>query len=440
MGPSHRRPRRSVLGRADKAVAVTLTQAVTAGGSLVLQIIAARGLGLAGYGAFAVCLSLLTTATALYTGYVGDALTVMDRDDPGVRRAIALSAVVGLAGVFGLGTLLVVALGLGSLGAALLYALMLVLWLVEETGRRLLMSRLEFWKLVANDATYVAATLVALLLIVLVADLRLGTMFLAMAIGAAASVLLALVQLPRAEWTNIRPAVGDTRKVAGFAVWRSLQSTLKPTQLLAARLLLLQLVSLSAVGAVESGRLVVAPMQTVLNGAASLLLSTGASRRRQGKAAEDGASDKIAAGLVAITMAGSVVAALLSHPLGALMAGHRAGHLLVLGWGIYMAAWAGSLPFTAELTVRRLARPVFVARLVETVVGLGLIAIVLAGGGSSDLVPWLLSAPALLNVGYIRSLARRTRTPAVAAAGETIVVESEDAETAVAITPRPAGA
>ncbi len=420
---------RSLVGRADKALAVTLTQAVTAGGSLVLQVIAAHELGLAGYGAFAVCLSLLTTATALYTGYVGDALTVMDRADPAVRRALVLAAMLGLLLVFGLGTGLVLLLHLGNLTAALVFALMLVLWLVEETGRRLLMSRLEFWKLVLNDTTYVVATLVALTVIAVLSNLRLTTMFGAMAIGALASVLLALVQLPRAEWSRLKPGVGDTRLVAGFAVWRSLQSTLKPTQLLVARLLLLQLVSLVAVGAVESGRLVVAPMQTVLNGAASLLLSTGASRRREGKAAEDSASDKIAAGLVLITMTGSLFAAALSNPLGSLMAGHRAGHLLVLGWGVYMAAWAGSLPFTAELTVRRLARPVFFARLVETVVGLGLVAVVLSVSGRSDLVPWLLTAPALVNVGYIRSLARRTRLPVAAPA--TLLAETPESETSV---------
>lgn len=402
---------RRAARRADKAIAVTTTQAVTAGGSLVLQIIAARELGLAGYGAFALCLSLLTTATALYTGYVGDALTVMDRQDRVIRQALLSSAIIGLLGCFVVASGVVPLLHLGDWQLGVVYGTMLVLWLVEETGRRLLMSRLEFWSLVCNDATYVGATLAALAVIVVAGiGLSLMTILVAMLIGALASIVLALFQLPPVEFRPVRPSLAGGAVVARFAVWRSLQSTLKPTQLLAARVLLLQFVSLAAVGAVESGRLVVAPMQTVLNGAASLLLSTGASRDREGKAADPRSNDRVSAALAAITVVGGVLAAVLSDPLGRLMAGRPVAHLLVLGWAAYMAAWAASLSFTAELTVRRLSWPVFCARLVETVVGLLLVAGSLALGARVELVPWLLSLPAIVNIFYIRGLAVRSRT------------------------------
>jgi hypothetical protein len=71
--------------------------------------------------------------------------------------------------------------------------------------------------------------------------------------------------------------------------------------------------------------------------------------------------------------------------------------------------WAASLPFTAELTVRKLSWPVFLTRLAETIVGLILVTAVLLSGGSSSLVPWLLAGPALVNTWYLRRMAVRSR-------------------------------
>jgi len=71
--------------------------------------------------------------------------------------------------------------------------------------------------------------------------------------------------------------------------------------------------------------------------------------------------------------------------------------------------WAASLPFTAELTVRMLSWPVFLARLAETVISLGVVTLVLLAGGSAALVPWLMAAAALINTWYLRRLAIHTR-------------------------------
>ncbi len=405
------------LGRAwlaGSAAAITATNAITAGGSLVLQILAARQLGLAGYGAFALCISVLTTALALFTGYVGDALTVMDRNAPLVRMALVTSAGIGLLFSFLAATAFVLVLHLGDLRVALVYGAMVLAWLVEELGRRLLIARLEYWRLVLNDATYVLVTL-ATVAVAMIMGVRLDLLVLlaSMLVGALAAIGLALRQLPEAEYGQLQVGLRGGTTVARFAVWRSLQSTLRPTQLLGARVLVLQLASLAAVGAVESGRLVVAPMQTVLNGAADFLLSTGAEGQRSKRRLRL-VNEQAAVVLVAVTMAGGLLATVLSHPLGRLMAGHSVPHLLVLGWAVYTAMWAASLPFTAELAVRKLSLPVFVARLVETVLGLGLVAGVLAVTGRGDVVPWLLAAPALVNAWYLRRLAVRSR-PAVAA-------------------------
>jgi O-antigen/teichoic acid export membrane protein len=209
---------RSAVGGAGGAIAAQL---VTAGGSFLLQVLAARSLGPAGYGRYALCVAVVVTATAVQTGWVGDSLTVLDRHDRELRRALAtcLALSVGLGLV--LGTLAGLLLGLDA-RPALLFAGLLAAWLLEESGRRLLMARLEFWRLVLNDCAYIAVTL--LLLAAAAADgveFTLGLFLGAMAVGAAAAVLLALVQLPRAEWTGLRPGLAGLRRLAAFAAWRS---------------------------------------------------------------------------------------------------------------------------------------------------------------------------------------------------------------------------
>jgi O-antigen/teichoic acid export membrane protein len=70
--------------------AVTV-QLVIAGGSRILQAIAARTLGAAGYGTYAVLYSILVLLLAVQTSWVGDSLTVFDRFDPRIQGAILIS-------------------------------------------------------------------------------------------------------------------------------------------------------------------------------------------------------------------------------------------------------------------------------------------------------------------------------------------------------------
>ena len=408
------RDRRRLFSRAAGAMT---SQVVTAGGSLVLQLVAAHTLGLARYGAFALCLSLLASATALYSGYVGDGLTVLDRRDPVLRQGLATSAAMLLLACAGLAITLVLTLHLGSVALSLIYALMVVLWLVEETGRRVLMARLQFWQLVVNDATY---TLVTLAVVTIVAaagyTLSLGTILAAMAIGALAAIVLARFQLPSVEYAVTRLGRAGLRPVVSFAAWRSLQVSLRPAQLLFARVILLQLVSLSAVGAVEAGRLVVAPIQTVINGAGGFLLSTSAEAGHGLPQSQRRIAQQATLLLVAVTVLAGCAAALLAHPLGRLVAGRPVPPVLVLGWTLYLATWAASLPFVTELVVRKLTRPVFVIRLADSLLGIAALAVGLTTGASHNLSPWLLSTGGVVSVVWTRQLAVRTRPAPTAAA------------------------
>jgi glycosyltransferase involved in cell wall biosynthesis len=83
--------------------------------------------------------------------------------------------------------------------------------------------------------------------------------------------------------------------------------------------------------------------------------------------------------------------------------------LVVVGGAPYLAMWAASLPYTAELTVRRRSWPVFVARLVEVSVAVVLVTAIVSSAATANLVPWLLAAPGLVNTWYLRRLATRSR-------------------------------
>jgi O-antigen/teichoic acid export membrane protein len=406
---------RSAAGGAGGAIAAQL---VTAGGSFLLQVLAARSLGPAGYGRYALCVAVVVTVTAVQTGWVGDSLTVLDRHDRELRRALAtclaLSVGLGLA----LGTLTGLLLGLPAVPALLLGGL-LAGWLVEESGRRLLMARLEFWRLVLNDCGYLLVTLLVLAAAAVGGvEPTLGLFLGAMAAGASAAVLLALVQLPKSEWTGLRPGLAGLRRLAAFAAWRSAQAGLRPAALLTARLLVLNLVSAAAVGGLEAARLLVAPAQTVINGAGSFLLPTFAKAeraadprravRRRSRRYVTRAAWLLGTGTVGV----GLVSLVFLDPLSSLVTGgdFAVSPVAFLGWTAYVATWAVTLPYVSETVARQLSRQVFRARAVDSLIGVLLSAAVLAVNPAAvDLVPWLLAAGGVVGVVLLRRLAVSSR-------------------------------
>jgi O-antigen/teichoic acid export membrane protein len=394
-----------------------VTQAVTAGCSFLLQIVAAHRLGVAGLGGYALCVALLVTATALYTGWVGDSLTVLDRQQPRIRPALVASALTAwlVSAVVGVGVVLL--LGVGSTETALIFAALVVAWLAEETGRRLLMARLEMWSLVLNDVTYAVATLLALVVLTRTGTrLTLGTLLGAMGIGAVAAVLMAVLQLPRAEWGTLRPGIRGLPELSSFAAWRSLQATLRPASLLLVRVLVANLTSLAVVGLLEAARLVLAPAQTVINGAGNFLLPSFAVAERWGTGIGRHLAERAVRVLVVVTVLVGLLAAAFRAPLGNLLTGGGIplSAACIVGWAAYLATWAATLPFVAELVARRRSRDVFVARLVDSVVGLTLAAGALILGASYAVIPWLLSVGGVVAAWWVRRLALQTRGPAAA--------------------------
>ncbi|QWF84190.1 hypothetical protein [Amycolatopsis sp. CA-230715] len=397
---------RGLLGRLGAPV---LSQGITAGTSLLLQVLAARALGLAEYGAFAVYLAVLVSATALYTGYVGDSLAVLDRRDPRIRSALSASALIGLALCFAAGLVTSLVLRHGDYVAALLYAVMLVGWLVEETFRRVLIARQEFWKLVWNDTGYLLGTAVALgAWFATGAPVTLPMLFAAMGVGTITAIALGFAQVPPSESRGVRPGFAGLAEVAAFAGWRSLHATLRPAAQLAARVLVANLVSFTAVGMLEAGRLLIAPLQVVVNGAGGFLLAGFAAGERKGRA-DHGLARRAAVLLTGATVLGGLVLTVFAHPLGTLLTGQPVDPVLLLGWVAYLAVWAVGLPYVTEVVARKLARTVFAVRLVDSVVGLGLAAAALVLGWPVAAVPWLLTVGGVYSAWRLGLIALRTR-------------------------------
>lgn len=389
-----------------------LSQGITAGTSLLLQVLAARALGLGEYGTFAVYLAVLVSATALYTGYVGDSLAVLDRRDPRIRSALSASALLGLVLCFATGIVTSLVLRHGDYVAALLYAAMLVGWLVEETFRRVLVARQDFWKLVWNDTGYLLGTAAALgAWFATGAPVTLPMLFAAMGVGTITAIVLGFAQVPPSERRGVRPkAVKLTAlaEVAAFAGWRSLHATLRPAAQLVARVLVANLVSFTAVGMLEAGRLLIAPLQVVVNGAGGFLLAGFAAEERKGRA-DHGLARRAAILLTGATVLGGLVLTVFAHPLGTLLTGQPVDPVLLLGWVAYLAVWAAGLPYVTEVVARKLARTVFTVRLADSVVGLGLAGAVLALGGPVAAVPWLLTVGGLYSAWRLGLIALRTR-------------------------------
>lgn len=399
-----------VRGLVGKALAPVLSQGVTAGTSLLLQVIAARTLGLVEFGAFALFLGLLTSASALYTGYVGDSLAVLDRHDPAVRSSLVSSALAGWVFLFVLGSgAALIVLG-GKPTAALIYAVMLVCWMVRDTLRRLLIARLRFWDLVFNDVLYLVITMVSVgTFALLLGRSTLSGIFAAMSCGAVVAALVGVLRLPHRERTRLRPGTKAMRQVASFGVWRCLQAALRPTALLGSRVLVAHLLSLAAVGLLEAGRLVVAPLQVVINGAGSFLLGGFAEGERSGDRTAQRHGHYAVWALVATTLVGGGVLSLFAVPLGRLLTGQDVSPLLVFGWVVYLAVWAAGLPYVTEVVARRMSREVFLVRVVDSVVGLVLVAGALLIGGGLSAVPWLMSIGGGYSVWRMRRLAISTR-------------------------------
>lgn len=376
----------AVLG----GIAAQMSQAL---GSLLLQVLAARLLGADGLGAFAVLFGLIVMATAVCTGFVGDSLTVLDRQRRDIRSALQTWLLV-LASGGALVAFAVAVLGgfLDPIGAVLFGAATAV-FLMEDALRRLLMADLRFWRIVAVDLVALAGSLITLLVVAASGGaIGLGTLMLSLLIGQLVASGVAVALLPAGERWLAPPVRGAIRTVAGYGSWRAAQQFLRPGMLTAVRLLVVGLAGLAAMGTLEAARIYTAPLLLVVAGATSFLFASYASSDAEPRALLRRADRSVLA-LFGGTALLSAIAVLAMGVAAPLLIGDsiQLSAVSVAGWCAYSVAVAAVAPYGALAAVRRRQAAVVGLRVIELVLSLIAATVLLAVGAGSEYVPLVLA-------------------------------------------------
>jgi O-antigen ligase/O-antigen/teichoic acid export membrane protein len=373
---------------ARRPLGAIVSQVIVAASSLLLSLIALRTLGAAGLGTFSLLFAILITLNSIQTGWIGDSLTVLDRFDPGIRRALFQSQWAAALLVAGAGFLLAVPIDGVDTASAVLFAVACVAWALEETGRRVLIARREFWSLVVNDVSFAAG---ALALVAASAALGTGvtldTMITALIAGAVVAIGVAVVQLPRIELLRGPQAASRLREVASFAGWRSIQVGLRPATLAIVRAIVATTASLTALGQLEAARLLIAPVLTVVNGAGVYLLPTYADQVKRRLAFRPAVvRAMVLVGLLAVAY-GVVAVALQGLLVDVLTDGDtEVSTIAVIAWIGFAAAFGIGVPVGSAMVALGHSRRTFLVRAIDAGLGIAVVA-VLAGLGAVDLVP-----------------------------------------------------
>jgi len=249
-----------------------IAQIVSSLGTLVLSTIVARHLGLAEFGRFTLLLAVLMTVVSLQTSWVGDALTVLDRSSAATRRGIDTTQWLFfvLGSVLGFGVVPIGGVGWRTSGALVL---LIAAWQMEEYGRRALMARLEFGALAVNDAIYLVVAVTSMIGVNAAGLLTLSSVLYCMFSGACAAFVAAMFVLPPQDRLTIGPlSFADARVVARFGMWRSAQSGLGVFSALIIRVIVASMGSVAVLGVIEIGRLIAAPVFTLVAASSNALL------------------------------------------------------------------------------------------------------------------------------------------------------------------------
>ena len=398
--------------RRSRPIAAVLSQGIVAGSSLLLQFIALDRLGAEGLGAFAVLFGVLVTVNSIQSGWLGDSLTVLDRFDPGLRRAMVRSQVAIVVLVFLVTTLAALPIAGVDATTAVIFGIASVAWVVEETIRRLLIARREFWKLVVNDASFAVGSFSLVGFIALTGStFTLETLVVALFAGAVLSIGVGVMQLPRVELS--RGILGPTRmrEMASFAVWRAAQVGLRPGSQALVRALVVGLVSYEALGRIEAARLLLAPVLTVVNGAGVYLLPTYSAQAR--RALRFRPSVPLAMAVVGgLAAAYGVFSIALRGPLTDLLTPESTVITVgaLVAWTAYSVGFGAGVPVGNALVARGRSRAAFSVRVVDAVVGVGLAA-VFAALGRVDQVPLGLAAGTVVGAALLLRTLHRLPAP-----------------------------
>ncbi len=389
-------------GRAAGAI---VDQGVVAGTSFVLMILVRHQLGSAALGEYAILINASALITSLQTAWVGDSLTVLDRFDTRIRRGLTASILAFSIVCVVVGAAL--ALGVQKPAGALLFGGMVLLWVLEEVGRRIYMARFEFWQLVLNDVIYAAGAFVGLVFLrQIVGSYSVTLVVGAMAIGAGLSVFASFLQLPRYELHWVRPSKDAFGDLSKFAAWRSAQMGIRPLALYVVRVIVIVAASKQVLGDLEGARLFSQPAMTYVSGVASLLLPMY-TQEEERKTRAVPVPVMTALLVVPIVVYGAVVLAYKQQIANHLLANHaHVSTVAIIGWMAVAVMFAAGQPMSNLLVARRRARGVFWVRAADSAVGLAIAGVVVRN--NPDLAPWSLAGGMLVGTLWLSWLTLRS--------------------------------
>lgn len=221
----------------------------------------------------------------------------------------------------------------------------------------------------------------------------------ALAVGQALGLTTAWLLLPAEERLLGRPRARGLRPVALFGLWRGAQVALSPLLQTASRAVIVGTAGTVALGHLEAGRIIVAPILLAVQGFGSFLFATYASRSQAPLGELTRLATRAALALVTGVIGLAVLAILALPGLGPLVTGHEfvIEPLVVLGWACFAAGTAFLQPFASLAASRGQQRRVFSLRLIDAI-AVPLILLLLLGGlsTSSVIAPFVMSGGLLL--------------------------------------------
>ncbi|NND74105.1 MAG: O-antigen ligase family protein [Ilumatobacter sp.] len=383
-----------IPSQVGRPLGALISQGIVAASSLALQLIALNQLGAPGLGAFSLLLGILITVNAVQSGWIGDSLTVLDRFEPGTRRALFQSQLIVVVLVAVSTTALALPVGGIDATAAVLFGVASVMWVIEETMRRLLIARREFWKLVANDASFALGSLGMIGFTAARGHtFTLETLILALISGAVVAIGVAVVQLPSIELSPGLLAASRLREMSSFAFWRAAQVGLRPGSMAIVRAVVAGAVSLEALGRLEAARLLLAPVLTAVGGAGVYLLPTYSAQAKRAERFRPAVP--LAMALVGgMAAAYGAVALLARDPLMRLLDDGTTivSAAALISWSLYSIGFGAGVPAGNAVVSTGRSRVAFRLRCVDALVGV-------TAASLFALVGWIDIVPAGLAIG-----------------------------------------
>ena len=203
------------------------------------------------------------------------------------------------------------------------------------------------------------------------ARFELQTLILALLAGAVLAIAVGTIQLPSSELSRGCSARHGCASVASFAVWRAAQIGLRPGSQALVRTIIVGFASYEALGQLESARLLLAPVLTVVNGAGVYLLPTYSAQAKAAKRFSPAVPLAMATvGLVAAAY--GLVTIILRQPLSDLLTDGSTTITVtaLLAWTAYSIGFGAGVPVGNAIVARGRSRAAFDARVIDAAVGI----------------------------------------------------------------------